>query len=108
MIGIHDAEDFIPPNIFDATNYWYVRRVKNDEKLAGLQFAVRAKPDNYSLTNLVYLLMLRSSNLFLTAKIEALCHPTELEHTINRIRWMKSLKDGDTYGTRRTLLKILK
>jgi len=68
LIGIHDAEDFIPPNIFDATNYWYVRRVRDDEKLAGLQFAVRAKADNYSLTNLVYLLMLRSSNLFLTAK----------------------------------------
>jgi len=68
LIGIHDAEDFIPSNIFDATNYWYIRRIRNDEKLAGLQFAVRAKPDNYSLTDLVYLLMLRSSNLFLTAK----------------------------------------
>jgi len=68
LVGIHDAEDFIPFNIFNATNYWYIRRVKNDERLAGLQFAVRAKPDNYSLTNLVYLWMLRSSNLFLTAK----------------------------------------
>jgi len=68
LVGIHDAEDFIPPNIFDATNYWYVRRVRNDEKIAGLQFAVRAKPDNYSLTDLVYLWMLRSSNVFLTAK----------------------------------------
>jgi len=68
LIGIQDAEDFIPSNIFDATNYWYMRRVKNDEKLAGLQFAVRAKPDNYSFTTLAYLLMFRSSNLFLTAK----------------------------------------
>jgi len=68
LVGIHDAEDLIPSDIFNATNYWYIRKVKNDEKLAGLQFAVRAKPDNYSLTNLVYLLMLRSTNLFLTAK----------------------------------------
>jgi len=68
LVGIHDAEDFIPPNTFNAANYRYMRRARDDEKLAGLQFAVRAKPDNYSLTNLVYLLMLRSSNLFLTTR----------------------------------------
>jgi len=68
LIGIHDAEDFIPFNIFNATNYWHIMRVKNDEKLAGLQFAVRAKTDNYSLTNSVYMLTFRLTNLFLTAK----------------------------------------
>jgi len=108
LIGIQDAEDFIPSNIFDATNYWYIRRVKNDEKLAGLQFAVRAKPDNFSFTNLVYLLMLRSSNLFLTAKNKGFVpsHGTGTyykQETLDEI-----LKRRGYIWDEKTLLKTLK
>ena len=67
IVGIHDAEDFIPSNILLATNYYY-QQIKNDKDIIGIQFAVRSKKDNLSLTNLVYLLMLRSTNLFLTAR----------------------------------------
>jgi len=67
LVGIQDAEDITPQSIFKAVNYWY-KRIRGDERFAGLQLAVRAKPDNYSYTNLVYLLMLRSTNLFLTAR----------------------------------------
>jgi len=68
LVGIQDAEDITPQGVFKAVNYWYRRRVRGDERFAGLQLAVRAKPDDYSYTNLVYLLMLRSTNLFLTAR----------------------------------------
>ena len=67
VVGIHDAEDFIPPNILLAANYYY-QQIKHNDKIAGVQFAVRAKKDNMSLTNLIYLLMLRYNNLFLTAR----------------------------------------
>jgi len=67
IVGIQDAEDITPQNIFKAINYWY-RRIRGDERFAGLQLAVRAKPDDYSYTNLVYLHMLRFTNLFLTAR----------------------------------------
>jgi len=67
LVGIQDAEDITPQSVFKAVNYWY-KRIRGDERFAGLQLAVRAKPDNYSYTNLVYLLMLRSTNLFLTAR----------------------------------------
>mgnify|MGYP001770649309 CR=1 FL=1 len=67
IVGIHDAEDFIPNNILLATNYYY-QKIKDNDKIAGIQFAVRAKKDNLSLTNLMYLLMFRFNNLFLTAR----------------------------------------
>lgn len=68
VIGLHDSEDFIPSNVLRATNYIYQTRVKDDDYYAGIQFAVRAKPDNYSLTNMIYMIMLRFTNLFLTGK----------------------------------------